>query len=207
MFKKRLKKFISLQLLALTSLCALLFSELAAQSLKDVTEEDCVYGDCNDGRGTLQLTTLWGLGEYIGDFRNGEFHGYGRLEVPISFTQRAVYAGNWARGIREGRGTHWNGEGKLYIGEWRNNKRHGTGSYFFNIPSWKENEHTEFWSRIILRIILAILLKTIFRGRGLTVGQMVRGMRGVFLLAISMAKELFITQLEPLGNNFGIMVT
>ena len=63
MFKKRFKKFISLQLLALTSLCALLFSELAAQSLKDVTEEDCVYGDCNDGRGTLQLKTPWGLGD------------------------------------------------------------------------------------------------------------------------------------------------
>ena len=58
MFKKRLKKFVSLQLLALTSLCALLFSELAAQSLKDVTEEDCVYGDCNDGRGTLQLSEV-----------------------------------------------------------------------------------------------------------------------------------------------------
>tara|TARA_Y100001970_G_scaffold127064_1_gene157022 strand:- start:1828 stop:2244 length:417 start_codon:yes stop_codon:yes gene_type:complete len=71
----------------------------------------------------------------------------------------------------------------------------------------KRTSIQNFGSRIILRIILAILLKTIFRGRGLTVGQMVRGMRGVFLLAISMAKELFITQLEPLGNNFGIMVT
>ena len=192
MFKKRLKKFISLQLLKLTSLCALLFSELAAQSLKDVTEEDCVYGDCNDGRGTLQLKTPWGLGEYIGDFRNGEFHGYGRLEVPISFTQRAVYAGNWARGIREGRGTHWNGDGKLYIGEWRNNKRHGTGSYFLISLAGKRTSIQNFGSRIILRIILAILLKTIFRGRGLTVGQMVRGMRGVFLLAISMAKELLL---------------
>lgn len=166
MFKNRLKKFISLQLLALTSLCALLFSELAAQSLKDVTEEDCVYGDCNDGRGTLQLKTPWGLGEYIGDFRNGEFHGYGRLEVPISFTQRAVYAGNWARGIREGRGTHWNGEGKLYIGEWRNNKRHGTGSYFFNIPSWKENEHTEFWLKDNFENYTGDFVEDHFQGKG-----------------------------------------
>ena len=207
MFKKRLKKFISLQLLALTSLCALLFSELAAQSLKDVTEEDCVYGDCNDGRGTLQLKTPWGLGEYIGDFRNGEFHGYGRLEVPISFTQRAVYAGNW-REVSE--------KGGVPIGTVKANytlvnggiiKGMVPGLIFLIFLAGKRMSIQNFGSRIILRIILAILLKTIFRGRGLTVGQMVRGMRGVFLLAISMAKELFITQLEPLGNNFGIMVT
>ena len=42
------------------------FSELAAQSLKDVTEEDCVYGDCNDGRGTLQLKTPGVLASTLG---------------------------------------------------------------------------------------------------------------------------------------------
>ena len=145
MYKKKTRYLSFFRVTAICFFPALFSAQLLAQSLKEVTEEECVYGSCGDGRGTLNLKTPWGLGEYIGDFRDQEFHGYGRLEIPISFTQRAVYSGNWVRGQREGRGTHWNGEGKLYIGEWRNNKRHGTGSYFFNIPEWKENENTEFW--------------------------------------------------------------
>ena len=145
MYKKKTRYLSFFRVTAICFFPALFSAQLLAQSLKEVTEEECVYGSCGNGRGTLSLKTPWGLGEYIGDFRDEEFHGYGRLEIPISFTQRAIYAGNWVRGQREGRGTHWNGEGKLYIGEWRNNKRNGTGSYFFNIPEWKENEHTEFW--------------------------------------------------------------
>ena len=117
------------------------------QSLKNVTEETCVYGDCLDGRGTLELKTPWGTGDYRGNFRDGEFHGYGRLELPVSFVAKEIYAGNWSQGIREGRGSHWNGKGNLYIGDWRNNKRHGRGSYFFNLAAWRENERTEFWMR------------------------------------------------------------
>ena len=36
-------------------------TNIAAQSLKEVTEEECVYGDCDSGRGTLVLKTPWGL--------------------------------------------------------------------------------------------------------------------------------------------------
>ena len=103
-------------------------TNIAAQSLKEVSEEECIYGDCDSGRGTLVLKTPWGPGEYVGNFKDGEFHGYGRLEIPISFLAKEIYAGNWAQGTREGRGSHWNGKGKLYVGEWRNNMRHGQGS-------------------------------------------------------------------------------
>lgn len=118
-----------------------------SQSLDEVTERICVYGDCDNGRGTLELSTAYGKGSYVGTFQDGEFHDYGRLEVPISFTEKTVYVGNWDMGIREGRGTYWNGKGNLYIGQWRNNERHGRGSYFFNLPRWEENAHTEFWLR------------------------------------------------------------
>ncbi|SVD05664.1 uncharacterized protein METZ01_LOCUS358518, partial [marine metagenome] len=107
------------------------------QSLTGITDRECTYGNCIDGRGTLKLSSQWGKGEYMGNFKDGEFHGYGRLEVPISFIEEEVYAGNWVKGLREGRGTHWNGKGKLYIGERGNNKRHGQGSYFFNLPEWR----------------------------------------------------------------------
>ena len=166
MYKKKTRYLSFFRVTAICFFPALFSAQLLAQSLKEVTEEECVYGSCGDGRGTLSFKTPWGLGEYIGDFRDEEFHGYGRLEIPISFTQRAVYAGNWVRGQREGRGTHWNGEGKLYIGEWRNNKRHGTGSYFFNIPEWKENEHTEFWLKENFENYTGDFVEDHFQGKG-----------------------------------------
>ena len=166
MHKKKTRYLFFFRVTAICLFPALFSTQLLAQSLKEVTEEECVYGSCGNGRGTLSLKTPWGLGEYIGDFRDEEFHGYGRLEIPISFTQRAVYSGNWVRGQREGRGTHWNGEGKLYIGEWRNNKRHGTGSYFFNIPEWKENEHTEFWLKENFENYTGDFVEDHFQGKG-----------------------------------------
>jgi len=117
----------------------------SASMLENVESEQCVRGDCVNGHGTLEVTTQWGKGLYSGGFRDGEFHGYGRLQVPISFLEEEVYVGNWSRGLRNGRGKHWNGDGNLYIGQWQDDKRHGHGSYFFNLPEWVENRHTEFW--------------------------------------------------------------
>lgn len=117
----------------------------SAQSLAEVTEETCVFGDCINGSGRLELKTPYGLGLYSGKFLEGEFHGQGRLEVPVSFREKSIYVGNWERGIRSGRGTYWNGNGKLYIGQWRDDERNGRGAYFINLESWRENEHSEFW--------------------------------------------------------------
>lgn len=117
----------------------------SAQVLPEVRERTCVYGDCENGRGTLEMKVEFGTAVYRGEFRNGRFHGYGRVEVPLSFTERSLYAGNWENDLRSGRGTYYDGKGSLYIGEWRNDKRHGRGSYFFGLKDWRENEHTEFW--------------------------------------------------------------
>jgi hypothetical protein len=95
----------------------------------------------------MELTTQWGKGEYFGIFRGGEFHGKGRLEIPISFVAKAIYDGNYDMGIRSGRGTYWNGNGKLYIGHWQEDKRNGQGSYFIGLAEWRENEHSEFWMK------------------------------------------------------------
>jgi hypothetical protein len=132
--------------LALVCLLTLGFSAPAlSQSLQEVSARKCVYGNCENGRGTLELTTPYGKGEYLGNFRKGIFDGHGRLQVPISFLQSAIYVGNWVEGIRSGRGTYWNGKGNLYIGEWKDDKRNGRGAYFFHLPQWRENEHSEFW--------------------------------------------------------------
>lgn len=124
---------------------AALWPAARVQPFGEVSGERCARGDCVAGRGVLELDTPWGGGRYEGGFLDGKFHGYGRLEVPVSFTEREVYAGRWARGVRQGRGTHWNGRGRLYIGEWRGGRRHGKGSYFFDLPRWEENRHSEFW--------------------------------------------------------------
>lgn len=134
------------QYLALACLLTLGFSSLSwSQSMDEVSARTCVYGNCENGRGTLELTTPYGKGEYIGNFRDGIFDGHGRLQVPISFLEDAIYIGNWVDGIRSGRGTYWNGKGNLYIGQWKDDKRNGKGSYFFHLPEWRENEHSEFW--------------------------------------------------------------
>lgn len=119
----------------------------SATLLQNVTGKACVRGDCVEGEGTLELATPWGKGFYRGEFAGGEFHGYGRLEVPISHLEDEIYVGYWEEGSRNGRGKHWNGRGNLYIGEWLNDKRHGTGSYFIGLPEWRENENSEFWLR------------------------------------------------------------
>ena len=116
-----------------------------AQPLADVTGSECVRGDCESGRGTMELLTPEGKGTYLGNFRDGKFHGYGRLEIPISRTQKTVYVGNWDLGVRSGRGKYWNGTGNLYIGQWREDKRNGQGSYFFKLSEWRENQHSEYW--------------------------------------------------------------
>lgn len=129
------------------ALLSLLMTDIFAQSLDGVTSRKCVYGDCADGRGRLELKTSFGKGFYSGNFRAGIFHGQGRLEIPISSVEKEIYVGEWDQGIREGRGTHWNGNGKLYIGQWVNNKREGQGSYFINMSRWTENQNSEFWLR------------------------------------------------------------
>ena len=130
---------------AVALLLALSCESLFGQSLKGVTAEECLRGDCVSGEGTLELKTEFGKGRYVGGFLDGEFEGYGRLEMPISWNEEEVYVGNWERGLRVGRGTHWNGKGNLYIGQWRDNKRNGLGSYFFDLPEWRENQHSEYW--------------------------------------------------------------
>ena len=120
--------------LALICLLAIGFGPVSfSQSLDEVSARQCVYGDCENGRGSLELTTPYGKGEYRGRFRNGEFDGHGRLQVPISFTQTAIYVGAWVQCIRSGRGTYWNGTGHLYIGQWQGDQGQGKSDSFFDL--------------------------------------------------------------------------
>ena len=78
---------------AVPLLLVLSSGSLFGQSLKGVTEETCLRGDCMSGEG-LELTAKFGKGRYTGGFFEGEFEGCGRLEMPISWTEKEVYVGN-----------------------------------------------------------------------------------------------------------------
>ncbi|MFM1897347.1 MAG: hypothetical protein RLZZ385_2421 [Pseudomonadota bacterium] len=145
----------------------LLSLPVQAQMLTDVRSQECVYGDCENGRGTLELQVEWGKAIYRGNFRDGQFDGSGRLEVPLSFTSKAIYNGNWTAGKRNGRGTYWNGDDHhLYIGEWRDDKRHGRGSYFFNLTDWRENQYTEFWLSQNTENYTGEFVNDLYQGKG-----------------------------------------
>jgi hypothetical protein len=167
---------------------------LQALPLDSVTARECVRGDCQNGQGTLELKTEFGKGFYRGEFLGGEFHGKGRLEIPVSFLEKSIYVGDWDEGIRSGRGTYWNGDGKLYIGEWRDDKRNGHGSYFFGLPRWEENKP---------RTTPGTSSMTITKARALTVGPTASGMRAAFLRARSTALGRFSTPQAPVAIRFG----
>jgi hypothetical protein len=147
-------------------LTALVGHSADAQMLREAGQRECVYGDCENGRGTLEIRTPHGKAVYRGEFRNGVFYGYGRLEEPLSFTEKAIYAGNWINGRREGRGTFWDGKSNLYMGQWREDKRHGQGSYFFGLAEWNENQHTEFWLSRNTENYTGEFFNDLYQGRG-----------------------------------------
>ncbi|MDP2126584.1 MAG: hypothetical protein Q8K97_04330 [Pseudohongiella sp.] len=126
----------------------------------------CVYGDCQNGFGILEIRTDVGTDRYEGSFADGMFHGAGRYEQMISSTGRSYYDGDWTMGARDGRGTYWNGVSSLYIGQWRNDYRHGQGSYFFGLTDWVPNRHTEAWLRENVENYTGDFVDDLYQGHG-----------------------------------------
>src|SRR5690606_35182723 len=52
---------------------------------------ECLSGDCIEGYGSLEITTNIGVNTYRGNFRNGMYHGFGKLTEMVSRTERAYY--------------------------------------------------------------------------------------------------------------------
>lgn len=126
----------------------------------------CTFGDCQNGYGTLEIKTNFGVNSYRGHFKDGKYHGNGKLIEMLSVTERAYYDGNWDAGLKSGRGTFWNGKGDLYIGEWQADKRHGRGSYFFGITDWTENKYSEFWLSENVENFTGNFANDLYQGQG-----------------------------------------
>lgn len=79
-----------------------------------------------DGTGLFQWVSPSGAinGTYEGTMVGGKFHGKGRL----TYTDGAVYEGDFVSGIRTGKGVFiWAEDGQRYEGDFVNGKRHGYG--------------------------------------------------------------------------------
>jgi hypothetical protein len=126
----------------------------------------CVFGDCQNSFGILEIRTNVGTDRYEGNFSDSMFHGNGRFEQMISVTHRSYYDGEWNMGARDGRGAYWNGMSSLYIGQWRNDLRHGQGSYFFGLTDWVPNRHTEDWLRVNVENYTGNFIDDLYQGDG-----------------------------------------
>ena len=75
----------------------------------------------NQRHGFGRLTTVKSV--YLGQWRNGEFTGWGRE------TRRSgkVYEGKYINGLLQGKGILKNNKGVSYIGDFKDSKRHGKG--------------------------------------------------------------------------------
>jgi len=127
---------------------------------------ECVYGDCANGFGILEMRTELGRDRYEGTFQDGEFHGNGRYEHMVSRNARAYYDGAWVMGVREGRGTYWNGISNLYVGQWQNDLRHGHGAYFFGVQNWSPNKHSEQWLQNNVENYTGDFVEDLYEGYG-----------------------------------------
>ena len=87
---------------------------------------------------------------YVGDWKNGEFHGKGSLTSPIdgskfegkfkngkanghckvTFDSGEIFEGEFKDGEFTGHGTYASPDGEKYEGEWKNFEYHGNGTQF-----------------------------------------------------------------------------
>ncbi len=105
-------------------------------------ELGCLSGDCINGKGVLKEIGEKGKTTYRGDFKDGKYHGSGRLSYDDEAT---VYKGYWVSGKKQGRGILWDKDNNVFIGQWRNDRRNGQGVQAMAVPDWKEDKHSEFW--------------------------------------------------------------
>ena len=105
--------------------------------------DECVEGDCVNGKGTMVYSTGH---KYTGGFKDGVRHGEGVLLMPGgrkmvgvwvdnairegTYTQPdgTIYEGQWEFRERNGQGTLTYPDGRKYVGEFKSGQRHGQGT-------------------------------------------------------------------------------
>ena len=89
---------------AVPLLLVLSSGSLFGQSLKGVTEETCLRGDCIVVGDSRTCNKIW-QGALQAGFLTESLKAMAALRCDL-LTEKEVYVGNWERGLRVGRGTH-----------------------------------------------------------------------------------------------------
>jgi len=96
--------------------------EFIGSSLIESGQVGCIQGDCTDGSGTYIFKE--GSAKYVGEFQNGQAHGFGIC----TYANGERYRGEWADGAFMGKGTLYLLDGTEVTGYWRAGEFAGTES-------------------------------------------------------------------------------
>jgi hypothetical protein len=70
----------------------------------------------------LKLGTM-----YTGNWKDDQFHGFGKLSYP----NKDTYEGNFESGKAQGQGKFTHANGTVYVGGWLEDKQHGSGKELY----------------------------------------------------------------------------
>ncbi len=87
--------------------------EFIGSGLIETDRIGCIEGDCENGKGTYVYRE--GSAKYIGEFVNGQPHGFGTC----IYANGDYYRGEWAEGAYAGKGTLYLKDGTEVTGYWR----------------------------------------------------------------------------------------
>ena len=73
------------------------------------------------------MDTEWAGDKYIGEFKDGLFHGQGTY----TWASGEKYVGDFKDDNKHGQGTYTYADGDKYVGEYKSDKMHGQGTYTY----------------------------------------------------------------------------
>ena len=107
-------------------------------------DDDCTYvGEVSSGLPNIfgRLTCPEHNFKYVGEFKNGKYHGQGFF----TYESGQKYIGEYKDGKYHGQGTKTASSGAKYVGEYKDGKRHGQGT--LTVPNgekyvgeWKDDK-------------------------------------------------------------------
>ena len=90
--------------------------------------------------------------KYVGEWKDGKYHGQGTYIFGSGPHLGDIYVGEWKDNKKHGQGTYTFADGEKYVGEWKDGKQNGQGTYTYPdgstyVGEWKEHyewEGTEY---------------------------------------------------------------